>query len=103
MSEHFAGRSNCTCAVCRPHLVGIESEVMPSDTQPNPRAQISANPVQLEPASVATPVAPPKKRPEPPAHYLKKREPWDGYVGMNADEGQSNDWHRFDNKIIGRD
>jgi hypothetical protein len=45
----------------------------------------------------------PPKRAEPPAHYLKKREPWDGYVGMDADEGQTNNFRRFDNNIRGRD
>jgi hypothetical protein len=95
MVEHYAGRANCTCAVCRPHLSG--SEVMPSADA------VSTDAVSTDRLCVAAPAVPPKKRPEPPAHYLKKREKWDGYVGNTDNEGQSNDWRRFDNNIRGRD
>ena len=100
MSEHFPGRANCACAVCRPHLAGEEQDV--DRNQPSPVLPVCSAVGTTQDAPRADRSFPPK-RAEPPAHYLKKREKWDGYVGMDADEGQTNNFRRFDNNIRGRD
>ncbi len=73
--DHFAGRANCDCVICRPHMNGpAVLEASRSDREVD---------VAREPTLAAGPPFPPK-RVEPPAHYLKgPSEPWRAWV--NAD------------------